>query len=79
MALSSVIRWGILGCGAIAGDFVIGLKTLSKLGHKIEAAAARDAKRAEEFAEKHEIGKSYGSYLDLVKDPNIGNSLFITG
>ena len=35
------------------------------------AVAARDIKRATEFAEKHRIGKSYGSYEQLAEDPQV--------
>ena len=39
--------------------------------HLPVAVAARDIKRATEFAEKHEIGKSYGSYEQLAEDPQV--------
>ena len=35
------------------------------------AVAARDIKRATEFAEKHQIGQSYGSYEQLAEDPQV--------
>ena len=37
--------------------------------HLPVAVAARDIKRAAEFAEKHQIDKSYGSYEQLAEDP----------
>lgn len=33
--------------------------------------AARSASRAQHFAEEHEIPKSYGSYQDLIEDPEV--------
>ena len=36
------------------------------------AVAARDLNRAEEFAQKFNIPKAYGSYEELAKDPNVG-------
>lgn len=35
------------------------------------AVAARDLNRAEEFAQKYNIPKAYGSYEELAKDPNV--------
>lgn len=36
------------------------------------AIAARDLRRAKEFAKKHDIPKAYGSYEELAKDPDVG-------
>ena len=35
------------------------------------AVAARDKDRAEVFAKKHGIEKAYGSYDELIKDPEV--------
>lgn len=39
---------------------------------QVVAVAARNLKRAEEFAQKHCIPKVYSSYEELAKDPEIG-------
>ncbi|RXN36932.1 trans-1,2-dihydrobenzene-1,2-diol dehydrogenase-like protein [Labeo rohita] len=39
---------------------------------KVVAVAARDLKHAQEFAQKHNIPRAYGSYEELAKDPEIG-------
>ncbi|CAG0913759.1 unnamed protein product [Notodromas monacha] len=66
-----VIRWGIVGCGLISGDFVKALKTVLDEGHEISAVAARDTDRAREFADLHGIAKSFGSYEELAADAEI--------
>jgi predicted dehydrogenase len=68
MADSSV-RWGIVGPGRIAenvmGDF--GLVP----GADVVAVASRSADRAQAFANKHSIDRAYGSYRELIADPDV--------
>lgn len=59
-----VLRWGILGAGSIAGAFVDALQQCT--GQQVVAVGARDAGRAREFARRHGIEESYGSYEELV-------------
>ncbi len=40
------------------------------------AVAARQLKLAQEFALKHSIPRSYGSYEELAKDPEIGETVY---
>ena len=77
MANSSLIRWGICCAGDICHDFSIALKILPESEHQITAVAARDIKRAEEFANKFGISKAYGSYEELAEDCDIGNCIFL--
>ncbi|KAK9959192.1 hypothetical protein ABG768_011267 [Culter alburnus] len=65
------IRWGICSAGKISNDFTVALKTLPPEQHQVVAVAARDLKRAQEFAQKHSIPRAYGSYDELAKDPEI--------
>ncbi|CAL8142790.1 unnamed protein product [Orchesella dallaii] len=65
------LRWGILGCGKISNDFVSSLTTYSEDQHKVVACAARSFDSAKQFAEKNGISKAYGSYEELVKDPDV--------
>ncbi len=62
-------KFGILGCGGIAGRFAAALK-LSENG-ELYAAAARDEARARAFIERHGGAKAYGSYRELVEDENV--------
>jgi predicted dehydrogenase len=66
---SKTFNWGILGAGKIAAKFAQDLSTVP--GAVLYAVASRSIDKAEEFAEKHEIKVSYGSYLELVEDENI--------
>jgi predicted dehydrogenase len=62
------LRWGILATGSIANQFAEGLK-LAKYGELV-AVGSRTLSRAEEFCAKHG-GKAYGSYEEVLADPNV--------
>ena len=63
------LRWGLLAAGTIAAEFAAGVDE-SKHG-VLTAVAARSADRACEFASRFEIPKAYGSYEDLLADPDV--------
>lgn len=63
------IKWGILGAGAIANKFVSDFK-LVKLGEVI-AVGSRSLEKAKSFASKFNISNAYGSYQELVSNPDI--------
>lgn len=63
------IRWGILGAGAIAATVVADIAATP--GNTAQAVGARDADRAEAFARQHGVARSYGSYAELVADPDV--------
>lgn len=63
------IRWGILGAGTIAATFSGDLAMAP--GSTIAAVAARDGDRAAAFAAQHGVARSYGSYQELVDDPDV--------
>ncbi|MCU1576058.1 MAG: oxidoreductase [Leifsonia sp.] len=63
------LRWGILAPGAIANDFVDSLR--AHTGQRVVAVGSRNADRAAAFAARHEIARSYGSYEELVADPEV--------
>lgn len=62
------LNWGILGLGSIASSFAA---TFAAEDAKIYAAGSRTIEKASEFAEKHGIEKAYGSYDELLSDPNV--------
>ncbi|OQV16409.1 Trans-1,2-dihydrobenzene-1,2-diol dehydrogenase [Hypsibius exemplaris] len=66
------LRWGIVGTGKISQDFANAVETLPPADHELYAVAASDAKKAAEFAKTYTIPKSYGSYAELAKDPEVG-------
>ena len=62
-------NWGILGCGVISETFCRGLKGISRA--KLKAVAARSLERAQEFADRTDAEMAYGSYEELLADPEI--------
>lgn len=43
---------------------------------QVVAVAARKLENAQDFAQKHNILRVYGSYEELARDPDIGESVF---
>jgi predicted dehydrogenase len=64
-----LIRWGILGAGGIAAT--VGSDIAASPGSTLAAVGARDAGRAGAFAARHGVARSYGSYRELVNDPDV--------
>ncbi len=62
-------NWAILGCGKIAAKFSSDIKLLPNV--TLYAAASRDLEKAKKFAKKNGFIKSYGSYEEMVKDPEV--------
>lgn len=62
-------NWAILGCGNIAAKFTTELKGLPNAN--LYATASRNLVNAEKFAEKFDFDKAYGSYQEMVEDPNV--------
>lgn len=68
-ATAPALRWGILGTGWIAAQFIASLK-----GHTVQEIAAvgsRDGAKARAFAQAHGVARAHDSYGDLVADPDI--------
>jgi D-xylose 1-dehydrogenase (NADP+, D-xylono-1,5-lactone-forming) len=63
------LRWGLLGTARINDRFIPALRN-SKFC-ELSAVASRTAERADEFARKWKIPKTYASYEDLLADPQI--------
>jgi predicted dehydrogenase len=64
------IRWGVLGVAGIAIKKVIPAMQQGELT-EITAIASRDCTRAEQAAKELGIPKAYGSYEELLADPDI--------
>jgi predicted dehydrogenase len=62
-------RWGILSTGGIATAFARDLSYLNN--HKIAAVGSRNLITAQEWAIEFPGCRAYGSYEELVSDPNI--------
>ncbi len=66
----SKIRWGVLSTAKIGIDLVIPAIQRSRHG-VVAAIASRDRNRAEAAARDLGIDKAYGSYAELLADPDI--------
>lgn len=63
------IKFGILGAGGIAQKMA---STIAEMPEVMSyAVAARDLARAQEFADKFGIAKAYGSYEEMLADPEL--------
>ena len=67
--MAKTYNWAVLGCGKIAGKFSSDLKLLPNAN--LYAAASRDLSRAQSFADNFGYEKAYGSYKEMVADPNV--------
>lgn len=64
-----MLKMAIMGAGSIANKMAA---TITKMNDvEAYAIAARDAGRAAAFAEKYGFAKSYGSYEEMLKDPEV--------
>ena len=64
-----MFRTGIIGAGWIAGKMAQALAPLQDI--EVHAIASRSIEKAKEFALMHNIPKAYGSYEEMVVDPDI--------
>lgn len=67
--MSKTYNWAILGCGKIARKFAGDLKLLPNA--RLYAAASRSLENAENFASELGFEKAYGSYEEMVNDPEV--------
>jgi predicted dehydrogenase len=63
------LRWGILGSGWIAEQFVASVRAHTR--QVIAAVGSRSGETAEAFARKRGIAAAHGSYEALVEDPGV--------
>lgn len=64
-----MLKMAIMGAGAIANKMAA---TITKMNDvEAYAIAARDEDRAEKFAEEYGFTKFYGSYEEMLKDPEV--------
>jgi predicted dehydrogenase len=60
------IRWGVLSTARIATKVCRAMHRAE--GAEVVAVASRDAERARRWAAEHDVGRSYGSYEQLLED-----------
>lgn len=62
-------NWGILGTGNIAHKFARSLVLLDNV--RLQAVGSRELEKAESFAHEFGFRKAYGSYEELLSDPEL--------
>jgi predicted dehydrogenase len=67
--VNETIRWGIVGPGRIAEKVAEDFAVVD--GARPVAVASRSAARAEDFAVRHGIDRAYGSYAEILADPDV--------
>jgi dihydrodiol dehydrogenase / D-xylose 1-dehydrogenase (NADP) len=63
------VRWGLIGAGNISAKFAKALNALENT--EITAIASRDIDKARGFAERFHVKKAYGSYEEMIRDPEL--------
>ncbi len=67
--MADAVKWGILSTADINRKLIPGAHASRKVD--LIAVASRDQARAEAFAQEWEIERAYGSYEDLLADPDV--------
>lgn len=67
--MGKTYNWAILGCGKIARKFAGDLRLLPNA--RLYAAASRSLENAQTFASEFGFEKAYGSYEEMVNDPEV--------
>ncbi|MBO7709251.1 MAG: Gfo/Idh/MocA family oxidoreductase [Lachnospiraceae bacterium] len=68
------MKLGILGAGGIAGTMADTVNKMNRAGIgdvQLYAVAARDLERAKAFARKNGVEKAFGSYEEMLSDPEL--------
>ena len=68
--MKTKVKWGVIGVAGIATEKVIPAMQRGEWS-EVVAIASRNVERAEQAAEQLGIGKAYGSYEELLADPDI--------
>ena len=63
------IKWGILGCGRIAGKFASDLKLVEDA--ELIAVASRNQEKADEFCSQYPAKFSHNNYEALASNPEV--------
>ena len=64
-----MIRWGVVGPGAIAVGFADAMRMVDD--GEVVAVASRSSERAEAFADRFDVQHRYGDYESLAADPEV--------
>jgi xylose dehydrogenase (NAD/NADP) len=69
MNVSRILNWGVLGTARIAGSVIPPLRTSTR--NRPLGVASRDIERARAYAAVWHLERAYGSYAELLADPDI--------
>ena len=69
-AENKVIRWGIIGCGAVT-EVKSGPAYQKTVGFELAAVMRRDLKLAKSYAQRHKVPKFSDDAVELINDDNI--------
>ena len=69
MGVAEPVRWGILSTANINRLVIPGAQASDKVD--LMGVASRSLPRAEEYAERWQIPRAYGSYEELLADPEV--------
>lgn len=69
------IKWGIIGCGDVTE--VKSGPAFSKIDHsELVAVMRRNAEKAKDYANRHQVGKWYSDADELINDPEV-NAIYV--
>jgi len=69
------INWGIIGCGDVT-EIKSGPAFNKVQNSSLVAVMRRDAEKAKDYAERHNVPKWYNNATDLINDPDV-NAIYI--
>jgi predicted dehydrogenase len=70
------IQWGMIGCGNVT-EKKAGAPAINKVPHsKLVAVMARNAEKAKDYAQRHDVAKWYDNVDELINDPDV-NVIYI--
>lgn len=70
-----MVQWGFIGCGIVT-EKKSGPAFNKVDGSKVVAVMRRDADKAKDYAQRHNIGKWYSDANELINDPNV-NAVYV--
>lgn len=73
--MDRIIRWGIAGPGRIANSEAADFGLVPEA--ELLAVGSRSLDRAQAFASRHQVPRAYGSYRELIGDPDL-DAIYIT-
>jgi predicted dehydrogenase len=69
------VRWGIIGCGDVC-EVKSGPGVMNTDGSRVVRVMRRDAAKAADFAERHNVPKHSGDAADVLGDPEV-NAVYV--